>query len=32
VKLVTGIGGMFFKARDPEGNRIELWEPPATMP
>jgi predicted enzyme related to lactoylglutathione lyase len=41
---VTGIGGVFFKARtprgcasgigvisasmDPEGNRIELWEPP----
>ncbi len=39
---VTGIGGIFIKARDavsfralrfgwvadPEGNRIELWEPP----
>jgi predicted enzyme related to lactoylglutathione lyase len=24
---VTGIGGVFFKARDPEGNRIDLWEP-----
>jgi predicted enzyme related to lactoylglutathione lyase len=26
---VTGIGGIFFSAwiTDPEGNRIELWEP-----
>ncbi|MEX1994646.1 MAG: hypothetical protein WD929_08290 [Steroidobacteraceae bacterium] len=48
MKRVTGIGGIFFKARDPaalcawsqqqlgidwvmdpEGNRVELWEPPA---
>jgi hypothetical protein len=26
---VTGIGGVFFKAKDPEGNRVELWQPPA---
>jgi predicted enzyme related to lactoylglutathione lyase len=26
---VTGIGGFFFRADDPEGNAIELWEPPA---
>jgi hypothetical protein len=41
---VTGIGGIFFKAKDPkamqarykrhlgidpEGNKVELWEPPA---
>jgi hypothetical protein len=36
---VTGIGGFFFRARDPEalnrwledpeGNRIQLWEPNA---
>ncbi len=25
---VTGIGGIFFRAGDPEGNPIELWEPP----
>ena len=29
---VVGIGGIFFKARDadvdPDGNRLELWEPP----
>jgi predicted enzyme related to lactoylglutathione lyase len=24
---VTGIGGVFWKAADPEGNKIELWEP-----
>ena len=29
VERVNGIGGVFFKARDPEGNRIELWEPKA---
>jgi hypothetical protein len=50
MKYITGIGGVFFKANDPEklgasgqrnrslvtsvgrwdpeGNRIELWEPP----
>jgi len=46
MKRVTGIGGIFFKAHDPDpkteeseygkfgwvmdpdGNRIELWEPP----
>ncbi|MCA1601014.1 MAG: hypothetical protein LC776_05025 [Acidobacteria bacterium] len=39
MKRVTGIGGIFFKAKDapeygrfawimdPEGNRLELWEP-----
>ena len=27
MKRVTGIGEIFFKAKDPEGNRIELWEP-----
>ncbi len=57
MERVTGIGGVFFKARDPaalaawnrqhlgiesngrfawvtdpEGNRIELWEPPASDP
>ena len=26
-KKVTGIGGIFFKCDDPEGNKIELWEP-----
>jgi predicted enzyme related to lactoylglutathione lyase len=26
MKHVLGIGGIFFKAQDPEGNRIELWE------
>jgi len=26
-KRVTGLGGVFFKCRDPEGNKIELWEP-----
>lgn len=26
-KKVTGIGGIFFKCNDPEGNKIELWEP-----
>lgn len=25
---VTGIGGIFLKALDPEGNRFELWEGP----
>jgi hypothetical protein len=24
---ITGIGGVFFKAKDPEGNKVELWEP-----
>ena len=40
MKRVTGIGGIFFAARapaalrkfgwviDPEGNKVELWEPP----
>jgi predicted enzyme related to lactoylglutathione lyase len=28
MKRVAGIGGVFFKANDPEGNRIEFWEPP----
>jgi predicted enzyme related to lactoylglutathione lyase len=27
MKRVTGIGGLFFKCQDPEGNKIELWEP-----
>jgi hypothetical protein len=59
MKRVTGIGGIFFKARDPaalreegcnvldrtddseygkfgwvmdpEGNKVELWQPPAGM-
>ena len=26
---ITGIGGLFFRARDPEGNPVELWQPPA---
>lgn len=26
---VTGIGGLFFRAKDPEGNPIELWQPNA---
>ena len=25
---VLGIGGVFFKSRDPEGNKVELWQPP----
>ncbi len=29
MQRVTGIGGVFFKAMDPEGNRVELWQPPA---
>lgn len=40
MKRVTGIGGIFFKAKDapalqawwvidPEGNKVELWQPPA---
>jgi hypothetical protein len=39
VKRVTGIGGIFFHAKDPValrawyqrhlGNKIELWQPPA---
>ena len=29
MKRVTGIGGIFFKATDPEGNRVELWKPPS---
>jgi len=24
---VTGIGGFFFRAKDPEGNAVELWQP-----
>jgi hypothetical protein len=28
MKRVTGIGGVFFKSVNPDGNRIELWEPP----
>jgi hypothetical protein len=55
MKRVTGIGGIFFKAKDPkalgqwyqkhlgldveawggvmdpEGNRVELWQPPASQ-
>jgi predicted enzyme related to lactoylglutathione lyase len=27
MKRVTGLGGVFFKSQDPEGNKIELWEP-----
>ena len=27
MKRVTGIGGIFFKCNDPEGDKIELWEP-----
>jgi len=27
MKRVTGLGGIFFKTKDPEGNKIELWEP-----
>jgi hypothetical protein len=34
MKRVTGIGGIFFEApnsrvMDPEGNPVELWQPPA---
>ena len=29
MKRVTGVGGFFFKAKDPEGNKVELWQPPA---
>jgi hypothetical protein len=36
MKRVTGIGGIFFQAKgkfgwvmDPEGNKVELWQPPA---
>jgi predicted enzyme related to lactoylglutathione lyase len=28
---VTGLGGVFFRAVDPEGNRFELWEPAEGM-
>jgi hypothetical protein len=28
---VVGIGGIFFTARDPERNRLELWEPPRRL-
>ena len=27
MKKVTGIGGIFFKCNNHEGNKIELWEP-----
>jgi predicted enzyme related to lactoylglutathione lyase len=27
VERVDGIGGVFFRAKDPEGNRLELWQP-----
>ena len=27
MQTVQGFGGFFFRARDPEGNPIELWEP-----
>ena len=26
----TGIGGVFLRAGDPEGNPVELWQPPPT--
>ena len=22
-----GVGGIFFRSKDPDGNRVELWEP-----
>jgi predicted enzyme related to lactoylglutathione lyase len=28
---VTGLGGVFGWAADPEGNRFELWEPAEGM-
>lgn len=28
MRRVTGIGGICFNM-DPEGNKVELWEPPA---
>ena len=24
---VTGLGGVFFKSKDLDGNKVELWEP-----
>jgi hypothetical protein len=24
---VLGVGGVFFKSPDPDGNKVELWEP-----
>jgi len=24
---IAGIGGVFFRAKDPEGSPIELWQP-----
>ena len=27
LERVEGIGGFFFRAKDPEGNPIQLWEP-----
>ncbi len=27
MERVHGIGGFFFRARDPEGNPIQLWQP-----
>jgi len=26
---VTGIGGVFARIHDPEGNPVQLWQPPA---
>jgi predicted enzyme related to lactoylglutathione lyase len=28
MRRVTGIGGIFMSAKDPEGNKVELWQPP----
>jgi len=27
MEKASGIGGVFFRARDPEGNPVELWQP-----
>ncbi len=27
-----GVGGVFFRSADPDGNRVELWEPPEKPP
>jgi predicted enzyme related to lactoylglutathione lyase len=29
MERVSGIGGVFMRALDPEGNRFELWQPSA---
>ena len=29
---ILGLGGVFFKYPDPDGKKVELWQPPKNTP